>query len=108
MRWREIKRLFSKGYLEQIGPGEVRNESRIKQGEAAIWQRRFWEHTIRNQEDLNRHVDYIHFNPVKHGLVKNVSDWPWSSFHRFVIMGHYDRSWGEGIEKTLGVIKAGE
>jgi len=82
VRWKEIKRLFSKGYLAQIGPGEARNASRQRRGEAAIWQRRFWEHTLRDEADLNRHVDYIHFNPVKHGLVKRAADWPWSSFHR--------------------------
>jgi putative transposase len=71
-RWGEIKRLFTKGYLEQIGPGESRNESRKRRGEAAIWQRRFWEHTIRDEADLNKHRDYIHYNPVKHGLVQSV------------------------------------
>ncbi len=61
VRWREIKRLFTKGYLDEIGPGESRNSSRQKRGEAAIWQRRFWEHIIRDQDDLNRHIDYNHF-----------------------------------------------
>jgi len=83
-RWKEIKRLFSRGYLKHIGPGDYRNASRRIKGEAAVWQRRFWEHAIRDQEDFNRHVDYIHFNPVKHGLVKQVKDWPWSSFNRYV------------------------
>jgi putative transposase len=68
-RWKEIKRLFTKGYLQHVGTGEERNESRRSRGEAAIWQRRFWEHTIRDDQDLNRHRDYIHYNPVKHGLV---------------------------------------
>jgi len=99
VRWKEIKRLFSKGYLEQIGPGEARNASRQKRGEAAIWQRRFWEHTLRDEADLNRHVDYIHYNPVKHGLVKRAADWPWSSFHRYVKEGFYDIDWGQGSEE---------
>jgi putative transposase len=94
VRWKEIKRLFTRAYLQQVGSGEERNDSRIKQGEAAIWQRRFWEHTIRDEEDFNRHLDYIHYNPVKHGLVKNVADWPWSSFHRYVRLGFYDPDWG--------------
>ncbi len=98
-RWKEIKRLFTKGYLGEIGPGESRNASRQKRGEAAIWQRRFWEHTIRDQEDLNRHIDYIHNNPVKHGLVKQVVNWPWSSFHRFLKMGVYDLEWGPVNDK---------
>jgi putative transposase len=58
VRWKEIKRLFTKEYLLKIGPGEIRSESRMKKGEAAIWQRRFWEHTIRDEDDLNRHIDY--------------------------------------------------
>ena len=101
MRWNGIKRLFTKGYLAQIEPGESRNVSRQKRREVAIWQRRFWEHTLRDEADLNRHLNYIHFNPVKHGLVKRVADWPWSSFHRYVRMGFYDPDWGSGIEDTL-------
>jgi putative transposase len=57
--------------------------SRLKQGAPAIWQRQFWEHTIRDEKDYRIHMDYIHYNPVKHGLVKRVSDWEWSSFHRY-------------------------
>ena len=101
VRWKEIKRLFTRHYLEQVGPGNIRNASHLKQGEAAIWQRRFWEHSILDDEDLNRHRDYIHYNPVKHGLVTRAADWPWSSFQRFVRMGYYEANWGEGIEKRL-------
>jgi putative transposase len=108
LRWGEIKKLFSKEYLKRIGRGETRNESRIKKGEAAIWQRRFWEHAIRDEEDFNRHLDYIHYNPVKHGLVKNVLDWPWSSFHRYVTNGYYAENWGEMIGKTTEGMEAGE
>ena len=93
IRWKEIKRLFTKGYLAQVGPVKTHTESRLKRGEAAIWQRRFWEHTIRDQNDLSRHMDYIHYNPVKHELVQNVSNWPWSSFHRYVQIGYYDKEW---------------
>jgi len=103
MRWKEIKRLFSQRYLLQIGPGEERNLSRIKRREVAIWQRRFWEHMIRDQEDLNRHIDYIHYNPVKHGYVKQVSDWPWSSFHRYVKQGYYPNDWGQADEGSKGM-----
>ena len=94
LRWGEIKKIFSKAYREQVADGEERNESRSKRGEAAIWQRRFWEHTIRDEEDFHRHLDYIHYNPVKHGLVKNVADWLWSSFHRYVELGQYEKDWG--------------
>ena len=108
IRWKEIKRLFTKAYLEQIGPGEKRNQSRIRHQEAAIWQRRFWEHTIRDQQDLNYHIDYVHYNPVKHGLVQMVGDWPWSSFHRYVKAGWYEVDWGEAVEKSFGELEYGE
>ena len=107
-RWSEIKRFFTKGYLLHLGSGEARNESRLKRREAAVWQRRFWEHTIRDEEDLNRHLDYIHYNPVKHGLVKSVAEWPWSSFHRYVRMGYYEEGWGEGVESKIGTMNCGE
>ena len=108
VRWKEIKRLFTKSYLEQIGPGDIRSESRVRRGEAAIWQRRFWEHTIRDQTDLNHHLDYIHYNPVKHGLVQTVSDWPWSSFHRYVKMGYYETNWGEAVGQEVKGMACGE
>jgi putative transposase len=99
VRWKEIKRLFTLGFLEQIGPGGERNGSRVKRKEAAIWQRRFWEHTLQDEEDLNRHLDYLHFNPVKHGWVQQVKEWPWSSFHRYVKMDCYPQDWGIRKEK---------
>jgi putative transposase len=98
VRWKEIKGLSTREYLLTFGPGEIRSESRMKKGEAAIWQRRFWEHTIRDEDDLNRHIDYIHYNPVKHGVVQRVVEWPWSSFHRYVQEGHYGFDWGVGEE----------
>jgi putative transposase len=107
MRWKEIKRLFTKGYLNSIGPGENRNPSRQARGEAALWQRRFWEHTIRDRADFNLHMDYIHYNPVKHGLVQSAWEWPWSSFHRYVEQGYYSQAWGAGEEK-LAQLSIGE
>jgi putative transposase len=74
------------------------SESRLKKKERSVWQRRFWEHLIRNQEDLNRHIEYIHYNPVKHGLTKAPADWKYSSFHRFVTNGIYDQGWGTGVK----------
>lgn len=74
-RWRGIKGLFTIAYLKEIGTGEERNLSRQKRREAALWQRRFWEHTIEGEEDLETHLDYIHFNPVKHGYVKRPVEW---------------------------------
>ncbi|AFY96674.1 REP-associated tyrosine transposase [Chamaesiphon minutus] len=69
-------------------------ESRKKHRESDVWQRRFYEHTIRDEVDLRKHLDYLHFNPVKHGLVKCVHDWEYSSFHRGVKRGEYDVKWG--------------
>jgi putative transposase len=78
-RWRRIKGHFSSALIDK-GAQLKRNAN----GDLALWQRRFWEHTIRNETDFARHVDYIHFNSVKHGLVSRVCDWPYSSFHRYV------------------------
>ena len=93
IRWREIKRIFTHRYLKEIGTGQERNESRQKRREAAIWQRRFWEHTILNEKDLETHLDYIHYNPIKHGYVSKAVDWEWSSFGRYVKMGVYNPEW---------------
>lgn len=89
-RWNLIKGQFSRG----IGKGEWISESRSRRGERGIWQRRFWEHVIRDDEDFNRHVDYIHWNPVKHRWVRRVADWPYSSFHDHVRRGLYLANWG--------------
>jgi putative transposase len=69
-------------------------KSRRKHRESDVWQRRFYEHTIRDEVDLRKHLDYLHFNPVKHGLAKCVHDWAYSSFHRGVKRGEYDIGWG--------------
>ncbi|HSN95104.1 MAG TPA: transposase [Anaerolineaceae bacterium] len=87
IRIREIKRLFTKAYLAEFGSNNPGNQSRIDKSEATIWQRRFYEHTIRDERDLNTHIDYIHYNPVKHGLVDRASQWQWSSFDRYVQNG---------------------
>ena len=76
-------------------------DSKRKYRESTIWQRRFWEHMIRDQDDLRRHMDYIHYNPVKHGLVKCVKDWPYSTFHRYVANGTYPRDWGGDGKDSL-------
>jgi putative transposase len=91
-RWRLIKSRFSRA----IDKGERRSESRLKKGERGIWQRRYWEHIIRDEEDYARHVDYIHYNPVKHGYVQQAKDWPYSSFSRWVAQGIYTENWGAG------------
>ncbi|HEX5127253.1 MAG TPA: transposase [Rhodocyclaceae bacterium] len=91
-RWRLIKSAFVRG-LAKSGVPIARNA----RGEADVWQRRFWEHTIRDDADFERHADYIHFNPVKHGYVSSPADWPHSSIHRYVEQGLLSRDWGAGV-----------
>ncbi|MBK9394782.1 MAG: transposase [Uliginosibacterium sp.] len=89
-RWRLIKLLFSRALPRE----EHINASRKSKGERGVWQRRFWEHTIRDERDLNHHIDYIHFNPVKHGHCVRAADWPHSSIHRFIEQGVLTSDWG--------------
>jgi putative transposase len=74
--------------------------SKRKHRESTIWQRRFWEHRIRDDADFAHHADYLHFNPVKHGLVENVGDWPHSTFHRYVRNGMYAPDWAGAAEQA--------
>ncbi|MCQ8888408.1 transposase [Pseudoalteromonas carrageenovora] len=93
-RWREIKKRFSKS----LPKTEFLTQTRKRKNERGIWQRRFWEHTIRDDNDYWHHVNYVHFNPLKHGLVSRIVDWPYSSFHRAVKQGIYTNNWcGEKI-----------
>lgn len=89
-RWRALKKSFSKA----MPATESRSAVRQARGERGIWQRRFWEHTIRDDADYANHVDYVHFNPVKHGLVARAADWPFSSFRQAVAAGVYPADWG--------------
>jgi putative transposase len=91
-RWMLIKAGFSR----RISAGERRNRSRARKGERSIWQRRFWEHLIRDEKDYERHVDYIHYNPVKHGYVASPVDWPHSSIHSFIVRGIMSPDWAVG------------
>jgi putative transposase len=100
-RWQAIKTAFSKSMPAE----EHRSASRIAKHERGIWQRRFWEHMIRNDDDYAAHADYIHFNPVKHGLVTTPAQWPFSSFHRWVRQGMYPAGW---CADRAGNIEAGE
>lgn len=90
-RWALIKARFSRS----VDNNEFRSKSRLRKRERGVWQRRYYEHTIRDAQDLVRHVDYIHWNPVKHGWVERVADWPYSSFHKFVRAGLLPVDWGE-------------
>jgi putative transposase len=94
LRWRRIKEDFIEQYLAGGGAEGDLSGSRRRRKERGIWQRRFWEHTIADEDDLARHVDYIHYNPVKHGLVTRAADWEFSSFHRWVLRGDYSPDWG--------------
>ncbi|WP_092785120.1 REP-associated tyrosine transposase [Rhodospira trueperi] len=86
--------LIKAGFSRNITPIEHIGQSRKRKGERGLWQRRFWEHMIRDEDDLLTHIDYIHFNPVKHGHVARASDWPHSTFHRYVADGLLPEDWG--------------
>lgn len=93
-RWSLIKASFSRG----LPAAATLSESKQAKREKGLWQRRYWEHQIRDEADLQRHSDYIHYNPVKHGLVSRVVDWPHSSFHRHVREGRLSVDWGGDAE----------
>jgi putative transposase len=92
LRWRLIKLIFSRDLPLQ----EKRFALNHTRRERGVWQRRYWEHLIRDEADLRANLDYLHFNPVKHGLVERVVDWPYSTFHREVRSGVYPADWGGG------------
>ena len=94
IKYTENFALYSKLYLKNNSLAEELSISRIKKREQGVWQRRFWEHLIRNVNDFMKHPDYIHYNPVKHGYAKNPADWEWSSFHRYVKLEWYEKNWG--------------
>ena len=96
-RWNLIKSNFSRGLHAQL-----RSQSKIIKREKGIWQRRYWEHAIRDDTDLERHVDYIHFNSVKHGYVARAIDWPYSSFRRYVARGQLSEDWDGDIRDLPG------
>jgi putative transposase len=108
-RWAIIKRIVTKRSIRKASDENPINmvrkthptlddnklsNSMQKRSEGGFWQRRFWEHSIRDEDDFHRHLDYIHWNPVKHGYVKNPMDWPYSTLHRFVTQGLYPPDWG--------------
>jgi putative transposase len=98
LRWSLIKSGFSRGLTADTR----RSASKIAKRDKGVWQRRYWEHAIRDDADLERHIDYIHFNPVKHGHATRVADWPHSSFHRFVEQGLLVADWGGDLDKIAG------
>ena len=111
-RWQWIKTQFTQRWLASGGTEVQTTKGRKNDGRRGVWQPKFWEHTIEDEDDFERHFDYIHYNPVKHGHVKCPEDWPWSSFHRWVRAGVYPEHWGcsdrhprlqfDDIEDTVG------
>jgi putative transposase len=101
-RWMVLKRMFSTGLAD---PASV-SPSLAKKREKGIWQRRFWDHAIRDEEDRQLHLDYIHYNPVKHGYCSAPLEWPYSSFRRFVKRGQYEAEWGRKAPADPGQIAA--
>lgn len=95
-RWSQIKHRVSYACGEAYAMRP--SVSGLKRGEATIWQRRFWEHRIRDDRDMERHMDYIHFNPVKHGHVQQAIAWPYSTLRRYVDAGWYPEDWAGGPE----------
>ncbi len=89
LRWRLIKG----GFLRSLPATEYRRKSRVYKGERGIWQRRYWEHTIKDEDDYRRCHNYIHYNPVKHNYVIRAADWPYSSIHRYIAQGIYPADW---------------
>ncbi len=89
-----IKRFVTKQCDPQLRRDDWMNASKRKRNESTIWQHRFWEHQIRDERNYENHMNYLHYNPVKHGVVDNVKDWPHSTFHRYVRKGLYDKTWG--------------
>ena len=109
-----FKKEFTKMWLESGGSESTRSDSQLEHRRKGVWQRRFWEHAIRDESDYIKHVEYIHYNPVKHGLADCPHAWPYSSFHRFAKEGTIPLNWGcsceheqrppdfRCIEKTVG------
>ena len=93
-RWSIIKRQVSVKCREAYRRSELITASKLKHRESTLWQRRYWEHQIRDDTDYMRHVDYIHYNPIKHKVCKSLAGWPYSTFHRYVEHGFYPSNWG--------------
>lgn len=102
-RWKAIKYRFSLKYRGSL----PKSDSMRKKKEKGLWQRRFWEHLIRDQRDFNCHCDYIHYNPVKHKLAMRPIDWPHSSFRRFVDSGIYREDWGSNLPENINGMELG-
>ena len=99
-RWRIIKTIVTQQCGARLNQAALLSRRRVSKNQSSLWQQRFWEHQIRDNEDYARHVDYVHWNPVKHGYVTRVADWPYSSVHRYLREGWLPANWaGVGIEQ---------
>lgn len=96
-------RLFKSHFSRALPVNEGRSQTRLRHGERGIWQRHYWEHLIRDEQDYRRHMDYVHINPFKHGHVMRVADWPYSTFHHYVVSGIYSQDWSRVVDRPLGV-----
>ena len=103
LRWKKIKALFTKSIIKA-----GLELSRTKHNECRLWQRRFWEHMIKDESDLENHVNYIHYNPIKHGLVEELRDWPHSLFHYYVQSGRICEGWGSSRPSIVDGVCFGE
>ncbi len=99
-RWRLIKEAFTRAYVAKIGAPDRTDVDRAR-GERNVWQRRFWEHLIRDDRDFAAHLDYIHLNPVHHGLTSSPRDWPHSTFRKWIERGVYEPTWGSDERPEL-------
>jgi putative transposase len=102
-RWAWIKSEFSKSWLNSGGREQSVSKGRVRDQRRGVWQPKYWEHTLEDENDFERHFDYIHYNPVKHGHVRCPRDWKWSSFHRYVRLGVYPEHWAcwESLDRTM-------
>ena len=100
MRWRLVKEAFTRSYMRRFGIPDA-TPTQQGRGEQTVWQRRFWEHLIRDDSDFAAHLDYIHLNPVHHGLSRSPEDWPHSTFKQWVGRGAYEPGWGSDVKPAL-------
>ena len=104
-RWADIKANFTRQWLRGGHNEQSTTSDQRHQGRRGAWQPRFMEHVIRDEQDFIAHVEYIHYNPVRHGLAERPRDWPWSSFHRYVRSGYYDINWGTNVRAITSSMK---
>jgi putative transposase len=101
-RWKQIKRDFTVRWItDGDEDDDYASTSRQARGEEAVWQRRYWEHVVEDERELEALCDYIHYNPVKHGYTTSPAAWPWSTFFRFVASGDYAPDWGNTVPSSI-------